>query len=1239
MDRTVDPYPGPSAHERAELGPRLIALATGTHLGPGDARDMLDEAVDALRAAVDGTHPDDPAVLQRLRDLGCALDLRAELMGSADDLAEAVEWTRRAWRGAPHPDVSRGGLAIDLGMLLLRDAEVRDVSPVAALEAEVARAADPLAFAVLHMYACTVRLQECDPDDDAVFVGRLTELAHGLPDVPDAVPLLGEALMTVAGGATVIGQLEVAGEALDRLRTLSDPGVDPVDMDLQEAQLVKARMWRDEDPAAADHVVALMRRARDACPGDRAIADELAEWLMMRADLNGDPSGIAEAIELLGDPLTRPGGERAAVWHAAGNAHLLRWRLAGADDERDRADECFAAMLSAGSVDSGTELAVLAYRMELVEDRARRTPDPSIRPTAAILLGDADTALARATASGDTDATTVALTAMAALALDLWFAGEGSIHIDRIRRLVALAEAHSEPPPEWHTRLGIVRAAIAEHDGVVTGRVGDGNPVLAAMRDSDDPGETGPVMAPVFAVHAVLDAFRTGDLTQLASAATLLERAGPDGRAFAGLARLFACVVGGTDPDALRAAVADARGGLEGTGSSNDQLLAMLDWLGDLLDGRRAAEPPMLVTDDDPPGSFGEAMGSIARIMDLTAGVRAAADHVARRPLLMEAAALVASCEASVDVMRHHGLRSACLVLLSQSWGERARAVPSDREAVQNAVEWSDRAVAELSGVEHPRWEPTNQAAADAHRLRDAPGDRAASRRLAAEALRGRTRLMLAQSGGLEAQRVARSAAATAMVLARQCAEDGAPDELVAALEAGRGLVLHSALTTRDVAGRLRERGRTELADEWERSSGRDLLAAEVPALAGSGLTGDLWRRTLDALADDPAGLLDPPTLPEIRASLQVQGSDALVYLLPGDGREPGLAVVLPAAAEIEVLRLPGLRDEPGGPIDRYAVAYRDAHSDDGTPENWRSELRDLTGWAWETVIGTLLPAVRACAADPRLPRIVLVPVGRAALVPWHAARPRGGEPVETLAARAVVSHTPSARLLCRSVGRPRPTGGTALVLGAPESDGLAAALDEAHALHRRFYSAGDYLGPAASGIRAAGPGHREEVLDRLDGDQPLSVVHLACHGRAEPDDPARSGLELADGPLTVADLLERRPTAPLPLDTVVLAACSTNVCGAEYDEAFSLATAFLAAGARSTVGSLWAVPDRFTSGLMVRLHHYLQVEGLPPAEALHRARAWAVDPAARVTAPAPERQRSPVDDPLAWAGFVHLGA
>ena len=104
---------------------------------------------------------------------------------------------------------------------------------------------------------------------------------------------------------------------------------------------------------------------------------------------------------------------------------------------------------------------------------------------------------------------------------------------------------------------------------------------------------------------------------------------------------------------------------------------------------------------------------------------------------------------------------------------------------------------------------------------------------------------------------------------------------------------------------------------------------------------------------------------------------------------------------------------------------------------------------------------------------------------------------------------------------------------------------------------------------------------------------------------------------------------------------CSTNVPGADYDEAFSLAATFLAAGARTVFASMWPVPDDHTSRLMFMIHHFLST-GCAPAEALHRARRWALDPHRVAPDSMPAELLAGMDgaeDTVAWAGFQHLGA
>ena len=83
-------------------------------------------------------------------------------------------------------------------------------------------------------------------------------------------------------------------------------------------------------------------------------------------------------------------------------------------------------------------------------------------------------------------------------------------------------------------------------------------------------------------------------------------------------------------------------------------------------------------------------------------------------------------------------------------------------------------------------------------------------------------------------------------------------------------------------------------------------------------------------------------------------------------------------------------------------------------------------------------------------------------------------------------------------------------------------------------------------------------------------------------------------------------------------------------DGAMGLAQAFLAAGARSVLSSLWPADDGATSRLMQRFYGNL-AQGATRAEALREAKCWLRDWRA------PDGSR-PYAHPSYWAGFILLG-
>lgn len=144
--------------------------------------------------------------------------------------------------------------------------------------------------------------------------------------------------------------------------------------------------------------------------------------------------------------------------------------------------------------------------------------------------------------------------------------------------------------------------------------------------------------------------------------------------------------------------------------------------------------------------------------------------------------------------------------------------------------------------------------------------------------------------------------------------------------------------------------------------------------------------------------------------------------------------------------------------------------------------------------------------------------------------------------------------------------------------------------------------------------------------------LHLATHGSLNRNAPSLSALELEpdndnDGRLEVYEIAEMKLHARL----ITLSACETGL-GTGYftetpggDEFVGLTRAFLSAGGKNVLASLWAVNDQASRELMVRFYRHLLVSS--GAEALANAQR--------------ELRRSDVrySHPYYWAAFVMSGS
>jgi len=271
---------------------------------------------------------------------------------------------------------------------------------------------------------------------------------------------------------------------------------------------------------------------------------------------------------------------------------------------------------------------------------------------------------------------------------------------------------------------------------------------------------------------------------------------------------------------------------------------------------------------------------------------------------------------------------------------------------------------------------------------------------------------------------------------------------------------------------------------------------------------------------------------------------------------------------------------------------------------------------------------------------LVVVPDGRLHMVPFDALVDNGGKfVVETRS----VTYAPSATgffLLTKQGKIPRTFSHTLLAVGGvPYSGGelkegartrgydpaslsdLPASRDEAEAANLAVHD--------PSNTMLLGANATETAFKYADLAH-YRYIHLAVHGFASNVDPDRSAVLLLsdpargeDGFLQASEIVQMRLNA----DMVVLSACDTALGPVEGEEGIAaLSRAFLLAGARSVVSTLWSIDDTFSSFFMKQFYGHLAA-GAPPSLALAAAKRDMIGKYGR-SAP-----------PYYWAAFIIEGA
>jgi len=347
------------------------------------------------------------------------------------------------------------------------------------------------------------------------------------------------------------------------------------------------------------------------------------------------------------------------------------------------------------------------------------------------------------------------------------------------------------------------------------------------------------------------------------------------------------------------------------------------------------------------------------------------------------------------------------------------------------------------------------------------------------------------------------------------------------------------------------------------------------------------YERLLSRLAQVPERALlgDHDTRAgEVQSSLN-PGEVLLEYMV----LDQRLEVFALSLSGLTHLSLPVARDALAAQT-RLALDLTSGDSTDPSPEPVLGALHDAL----------LGPVIRAGALEGAK-RLVLVPHGPLVYLPFAALLDNHAVP---LAQRYSLLFLPSASALpalraldLRRLGSP---GEGALVL-APLPEELPWSRREAEDVAAAL---------GTEGIRTIlGTTATEQALRR--GLEASRVVHVATHGIMNPLNPMFTGVDLRggggegtrnDGRLEVREILGLRVAS----DLVYLSGCETGRAGAwstgfeTHEDYATLAQAFLYAGARNVVATLWRVPDDGAAAFAARF--YRALAGRDPVEALAAA-------------------------------------
>ncbi|KAJ7500919.1 CHAT domain-containing protein [Mycena galericulata] len=393
----------------------------------------------------------------------------------------------------------------------------------------------------------------------------------------------------------------------------------------------------------------------------------------------------------------------------------------------------------------------------------------------------------------------------------------------------------------------------------------------------------------------------------------------------------------------------------------------------------------------------------------------------------------------------------------------------------------------------------------------------------------------------------------------------------------------------------------TELSRQLERTSFRDtskdlltnsqdkIIAIESEGKRCRELNED-WEQVINSVRMLP-GFKDFMRPKSIVALKQAAASGPIVILTTTDST--CFALIVTSADEVQCLTLPELilptadvlaelsrglanpafdldtfATTSGNQQDRLEVKARLVGGREGSINVDPNDVfSGVLAHLWEIVVKPVFEALKLQASEPLRtvdpPRLWWCPTGPFSFLPIHAAGIYGPNGTDCVSDYIISSYTPTLTALLDPPTQTAPSFKVTAVIqpDAPNCSPLPGAEQELKKITERVPN--QWLTSLESTTV-------ETALSHL---QDSSIVHFACHGIQDLNQPLDSGLRLTDDRLTVSQIM-RSPENPNTLNT--RSACETAKGDrTRPDEAMHLAATLLFAGFRGVVATMWTMDDR----------------------------------------------------------------